>query len=96
MDLKNAFPRTYNKLTSSEHNHLLAEEITQEKWSYLNSFIYLIQIPKKYCICLRLTGEFSTQVMQGTEIHNDLDFSNKFILELKDRTMTFLNGVLVE
>jgi hypothetical protein len=43
MDLKNAFPRTYNKLTSSEHNHLLAEEITQEKWSYLNSFIYLIQ-----------------------------------------------------
>lgn len=34
--------------------------------------------------------------MLGTEIHTDLDFPNKFILEFKDKTMTFVNGVLVE
>lgn len=36
------------------------------------------------------------KVMLGTEIHTDLDFPNKFILEFKDKTMTFVNGVLVE
>ncbi|MEK5394334.1 hypothetical protein CA600_28310 [Paenibacillus sp. VTT E-133280] len=37
-----------------------------------------------------------TEVMLGTEIHSDLDFSNTFILEFKDKTMTFINGILVE
>ncbi|MEK5434428.1 MULTISPECIES: zf-HC2 domain-containing protein [Paenibacillus] len=36
------------------------------------------------------------KVMLGTEIQTDLDFPNKFILEFKDKTMTFINGVLVE
>ena len=36
------------------------------------------------------------KVMLGTEIHTDLDTPNKFILEFKDKTMTFINGVLVE
>jgi hypothetical protein len=36
------------------------------------------------------------KVMLGTEIHADLDYPNKFILEFKDKTMTFINGVLVE
>ncbi|MNO41297.1 hypothetical protein D3C76_314670 [compost metagenome] len=40
--------------------------------------------------------DVGTQVMLGTEIHTDLDFSNKLILEFKDKTITFLNGVLVE
>jgi hypothetical protein len=40
--------------------------------------------------------DVGTQVMLGTEIRADLDYSNKFILEFKDKTMTFLNGVLVE
>lgn len=36
------------------------------------------------------------KVMLGTEIQTDLDFPNKFILEFKDKTMTFINGILVE
>lgn len=36
------------------------------------------------------------KVMLGTEIQTDLDFPNKFILEFKDKSMTFINGVLVE
>ncbi len=34
--------------------------------------------------------------MLGTEIQTDLDYPNRFILEFKDKTMTFINGVLVE
>lgn len=36
------------------------------------------------------------KVMLGTEIQTDLDYPNKFILEFKDKTMTFINGILVE
>ena len=36
------------------------------------------------------------KVMLGAEIQTDLDYPNRFILEFKDKTMTFINGVLVE
>lgn len=36
------------------------------------------------------------KVMLGTEIHPDSDYPSTFILEFKDTTMTFVNGVLVE
>lgn len=36
------------------------------------------------------------EIMLGTEMNNDTDYSNTFILVFKDKTMTFIDGVLVE